>query len=102
MRGAPDGAPRFFPSSILPTRPRAAGDLVKALVHASLAVLAGCATGGARTAEPAVTVNRAGYASVHGLRMYYEEHGTGRPLVLLHGGGSTVQTSFGDVDDQSP
>lgn len=25
------------------------------------------------------------YASVNGLRMYYEIHGTGRPLVLLHG-----------------
>jgi pimeloyl-ACP methyl ester carboxylesterase len=29
--------------------------------------------------------------------MYYEVHGRGRPLVLLHGGGSTVQTSFGVV-----
>ena len=26
-----------------------------------------------------------GYASVNGLDMYYEIHGTGRPLVLLHG-----------------
>jgi pimeloyl-ACP methyl ester carboxylesterase len=25
------------------------------------------------------------YASVNGLTMYYEVHGTGRPLVLLHG-----------------
>jgi len=25
------------------------------------------------------------YASVNGLNMYYEIHGTGRPLVLLHG-----------------
>jgi pimeloyl-ACP methyl ester carboxylesterase len=25
------------------------------------------------------------YASVNGLKMYYEVHGTGRPLVLLHG-----------------
>jgi pimeloyl-ACP methyl ester carboxylesterase len=25
------------------------------------------------------------YASVHGLNMYYEVHGAGRPLVLLHG-----------------
>jgi pimeloyl-ACP methyl ester carboxylesterase len=39
-----------------------------------------------------------GYAPVDGLRMYYEIHGrTGSaraPLVLLHGGGSTIQTSF--------
>lgn len=26
------------------------------------------------------------YASVNGLQMYYEIHGTGKPLVLLHGG----------------
>lgn len=26
-----------------------------------------------------------GYADVNGLRMYYEIHGTGRPLLLLHG-----------------
>ena len=26
-----------------------------------------------------------GYAEVNGLRMYYEVHGIGRPLVLLHG-----------------
>ena len=24
------------------------------------------------------------YASVNGLRMYYEVHGTGEPLVILH------------------
>lgn len=38
-----------------------------------------------------------GYASVNGLKMYYEIHGTGAPLVLIHGGGSTIQTSFGRV-----
>ncbi len=53
-----------------------------------LAALLGCAR---------ATADRADYASVHGLRMYYEEHGRGRPLVLLHGGGSTVQTSFGAI-----
>jgi pimeloyl-ACP methyl ester carboxylesterase len=34
------------------------------------------------------------YANVHGLTMYYEIHGTGRPLVLVHGGGSTIRTTF--------
>lgn len=29
------------------------------------------------------------YASVNGLRMHYEIHGEGSPLVLIHGGGST-------------
>ena len=37
------------------------------------------------------------YATVNGLRMYYEIHGTGEPLVLLHGGGSTITTSFGKI-----
>jgi len=33
---------------------------------------------------------RTGYAPVNGLRMYYEIHGSGAPLILLHGGlGST-------------
>jgi pimeloyl-ACP methyl ester carboxylesterase len=43
------------------------------------------------------STHRTGYAAVNGLRMYYEEHGRGRPLVLIHGGGSTVQTSFGEI-----
>lgn len=38
-----------------------------------------------------------GYAMVNGLKMYYEIHGTGTPLVLIHGGGSTIQTTFGRV-----
>jgi pimeloyl-ACP methyl ester carboxylesterase len=38
-----------------------------------------------------------GFAPVNGLEMYYEVHGKGLPLVLIHGGGSTIQTSFGRV-----
>jgi pimeloyl-ACP methyl ester carboxylesterase len=38
-----------------------------------------------------------GYAPVNGLRMYYEDHGDGRPLVLLHGGLLTIGLSFGDL-----
>jgi pimeloyl-ACP methyl ester carboxylesterase len=26
------------------------------------------------------------YADVNGINLYYETHGTGRPLILLHGG----------------
>lgn len=37
------------------------------------------------------------YAKVNGLNMYYEIHGDGNPLVLIHGGGSTIQTTFGRV-----
>ncbi|MEO6232190.1 MAG: alpha/beta hydrolase [Ferruginibacter sp.] len=38
-----------------------------------------------------------GYAPVNGLKMYYEIDGAGPPLVLIHGGGSTIQTTFGRV-----
>lgn len=38
---------------------------------------------------------KSGYASVNGLKMYYEIHGAGRPLVLLHGSLTTIDTSFG-------
>ena len=34
---------------------------------------------------------------VNGLKMYYELHGAGYPLVLIHGGGSTLTTSFGKI-----
>ena len=39
------------------------------------------------------------YASVNGLKMYYEVHGSGKPLVLIHGGGSTIESTFGRVID---
>jgi pimeloyl-ACP methyl ester carboxylesterase len=40
---------------------------------------------------PAVTGT---YATVHGLRMYYEVCGKGPPLLLLHGGLQTIGSSF--------
>jgi pimeloyl-ACP methyl ester carboxylesterase len=47
----------------------------------------------------AATPTQTGYAPVNGLRMYYEIHGPADPaqvpLVLLHGGGDTIGTSFG-------
>ena len=35
-----------------------------------------------------------GYSEVNGIKMYYEIYGQGKPLVLIHGGGSTIQTTF--------
>jgi len=80
-----------------------AGDVVRGiaggLVVSALAL--GCRAGGAGEAELAQPRLRSGYASVNGLRMYYELHGAPHdgcpPLVLLHGGGSTIGTSFGAV-----
>src|SRR5215203_221161 len=37
------------------------------------------------------------YANVNGLKMYYEIHGEGFPLVLIHGGGSTIESTFGRI-----
>jgi pimeloyl-ACP methyl ester carboxylesterase len=45
----------------------------------------------------ATTAPRTGYASVNGLKLYYEDHGSGRPLVLLHGNLSTINVDFGRV-----
>jgi pimeloyl-ACP methyl ester carboxylesterase len=41
--------------------------------------------------------NAGTFAEVNGLKMYFEVQGTGETLVLIHGGGSTIETSFGRV-----
>jgi len=38
-----------------------------------------------------------GYSEVNGISMYYELYGEGKPLVLVHGGGSTIQSNFGKL-----
>ena len=40
---------------------------------------------------------KSGYSEVNGLKMYYEIYGQGKPLVLIHGGGSTIQSNFEKV-----
>lgn len=43
-----------------------------------------------------------GYAPVNGLRMYYEIHGSGEPVVLLHGGFMTITNNWtGWIDELS-
>ena len=43
-------------------------------------------------------IKKSGHAPVNGIEMYYElyDH-EGIPLVLIHGGGSTIETSFGKI-----
>jgi len=41
--------------------------------------------------------NTGQFAAVNGLQMYYEIHGSGSPLVLIHGGGSTIESTFGRI-----
>lgn len=66
-------------------------------------IISGCNNAGRKKMSATSTGNTAkedsasGYALVNGLNMYYEIHGTGKPLVLIHGGGSTIYTSFGRV-----
>ena len=43
---------------------------------------------------------KSGYSDVNGIKMYYEIYGAGEPLVLLHGGGSTIQSTFERVIPQ--
>ena len=42
-------------------------------------------------------ISKHGYSNVNGIKMYYEIYGQGKPLVLIHGGGSTIETTFGRV-----
>lgn len=51
------------------------------------------------TKNPKTTGNKykSGYVSVNGLDMYYEIHGEGQPLVLLHGAFSAIGSSFGNM-----
>lgn len=50
----------------------------------------------AATNKNSVPANK-GYADINGLRMYYEVYGTGNPLVLVHGGGSTIESNYGRI-----
>jgi pimeloyl-ACP methyl ester carboxylesterase len=52
------------------------------------------------TVKETKTDSTSGYALVNGLKMYYEIHGAGTPLVLIHGGGSTINSTFGRVLQQ--
>src|SRR5262252_1279591 len=47
------------------------------------------AAGGVKKPDPIT-----GYLPVHGLEMYYEIHGEGSPLVLLHGSMGTIDSCF--------
>lgn len=42
-------------------------------------------------------MTESGYLAINALNMYYEIHGSGEPLVLLHGGGSGINTTFGRI-----
>jgi len=43
------------------------------------------------------TLKSSGYAPVNGLKMYYEIHGEGKPVVLLHGAFMNIPMNWGEV-----
>jgi pimeloyl-ACP methyl ester carboxylesterase len=74
------------------------------LVLAMLLANSGCAASGAMRPGENVSIPQSkslesGHAPVNGINMYYEVHGRkdGVPLVLLHGGGSTIEVTFSRV-----
>jgi len=74
------------------------------LVLAMPLLSSGCAQTGAMGAGKDVSTLQprpleSGHAPVNGINMYYEVHGRrdGVPLVLLHGGGSTIEVTFSKV-----
>lgn len=59
----------------------------------------GCATPSTpQKAQENQTV-KSGYAPINGIKMYYEIHGSGgdTPLILLNGGGSTIEVTYSKV-----
>ena len=74
------------------------------LVLAMVLLSSGCAHTGAPGARKDMATLKSkplesGHAPVNGIKMYYEVHGRrdGVPLVLLHGGGSTIDVTFSRV-----
>jgi len=59
---------------------------IRSFITRSIAGITLAASTFAFTQTNTTAVLKSGYAPVDGLKMYYEVHGTGEPLILLHGG----------------
>jgi pimeloyl-ACP methyl ester carboxylesterase len=62
----------------------------------ALTVLFAVLSVGLATAQTNTTGKRSGYVALNGLNYYYEIHGTGEPVLLLHGGLGHIGM-FGDL-----
>jgi pimeloyl-ACP methyl ester carboxylesterase len=86
------GTPRRRARALLAAAVTAAAALAGPMtVHAQ-----GESTAMTTTAEQTSTPARTGYVEANGVRYYYEVHGQGEPLLLLHGGLGSIQM-FGPV-----
>jgi pimeloyl-ACP methyl ester carboxylesterase len=76
------------------TEKRVSATLAALSSTAAIVFAAVCGAGASTDSQ-----GRGAYADVNGIRMYYESYGpsNGMPLVLLHGGGSTIDASFGRI-----
>ena len=72
---------------------------IRGLLPIMFALVTGCTTPGITHSMQTSKPIKSGHAPVNGIQMYYEIHGTGGqfPLVLLHGGGSTIDVTFSKV-----
>jgi len=71
---------------------------IKSLVLVSTFVFTGIALAHSQQNNKMGKPITSGLAPVNGINMYYEIHGKGDiPLVLIHGGGSTIESSFGNI-----
>jgi pimeloyl-ACP methyl ester carboxylesterase len=69
------------------------GRFIAAMAAILIAFILSGPASGLESAAPV----KSGYAAVNGLRMYYEIHGSGAPLVLIHGGLCTIDVCFGKL-----
>lgn len=74
---------------------------MRILIGLSIALVAATVTSCQSRMKPKETVStqsmkpaESGYADVNGLKMYYEVHGQGKPIVLLHGSFMTIPLNW--------
>lgn len=71
---------------------------IKILLLAALLACACQLKAQIKTSKKMQTLITSGHTPVNGINMYYEVYGKGDiPLILIHGGGSTIQTSFENI-----
>ena len=70
--------------------------LIRSFIATFAAGIILAASGLAFAQTRTTTALKTGYAPVNGLNLYYEIHGTGEPLILLHGGLAATEM-FGEV-----